>query len=275
MSGVVSGAALRPAQGAASVGFFREEFFRVLKSRQSALVIASVIYALVAMPYLLAKPHEELLIALRNWFGASMLDLRFFLFVWFDLVMNKIAVLIGVVLAAGIITDERSKGMLDVFLSKPLSPRRYFLLKLAAAIAVVTVIYMAAAIVSVIRFSNSVKGFDAKIFLLLASLHMMVAVFSVVFAGAMAVCFKHKLTAMLATIMVLFLLVGCAFLGFYDPRFQTLSLFNPFYHAVGLIGSIESIGPADVLAPILWLTAFNLATVMIGARFAGAIGRKD
>lgn len=249
MNSAVSGFAANTVRAEASAGFFREEFFRVLKSRQAALVIASVVYAMVTLPFLLAKPHEEVLIALRSWFGESHLDLRFFLFVWFDLVMNKISVLIGAVLAAGIITDERSKGMLDIFLSKPVSPRRYFLVKLAAAVAVVIVIYLAAVGAGAIRFSQAVKGFDTGIFLLLASVHMLVAVYSVVFAGTMAVYFRHKLSAMLATIMGLSILVGCAFLGFYDPRFQTPSLLNPFYHAVVLIGSIDSVGPLDALAP--------------------------
>ncbi len=271
MSAVEMNVAARPF----GVGFFRAEFFRVLKSRQAALVIASVIYSMVALPFLLARPHEEVLIAIRSWFGDSLLDLRLFLFVWFDLVMNKISVLIGAVLAAGIITDERGKGMLDIFLSKPVSPRRYFLVKLAAAAAVVIVIYLAAVFVGVFRFSTAVKGFDVGIFLLLASVHLLVAVYSVVFAGTMAVYSRHKLTAMLITIMALSILVGCAFLGFYDPRFQTPSLLNPFYHAVVLIGSIDSVGPADAIRPIRWLIGFNVVTALIGARRAAVIGQKD
>jgi ABC-2 type transport system permease protein len=262
------------ARAGASWGFFREEFFRVLKSRQAALVIAAVIYSTAALPFLLARPHEEVLIGLRSWFGESSLDLRLFLFVWFDLVMNKVCILIGVALAAGIMTDERSKGMLDIFLSKPISTRRYFLVKMAAA-AVVIVIYLAAAVAGVIRFSYAVKSFDAGIFLLLTSVHMLVAVYAVVFAGTMAVFFRHKLTAMLATIMILSVFVGCAFLVFFDPRFRTPSLLNPFYHAVVLIGSIDSVGLTDTIRPILWLTGFNVVTAMIGARRAAVIGRKD
>jgi ABC-2 type transport system permease protein len=275
MSSAVRSIAAKSAWAEPAVGFFREEFFRVLRSRQAALVIASVIYAMVALPFLLARPHEEILIALRSWFGESHLDLRFFLFVWFDLVMNKISVLIGAVLAAGIITDERSKGMLDIFLSKPVSPRRYFLVKLMAAAAVVIVIYLAAMLIGAIRFSYAVKGFDVGIFLLLASVHMLVAVYSIVFGGTMAVLFRHKLTAMLATVMLLSIFVGCAFLGFYDPRFRTPSLLNPFYHAVVLIGSIDGLGPADALRPLLWLIGFNVVTAMVGARRAAGIGQKD
>jgi ABC-2 type transport system permease protein len=275
MSSAVGSIAANSTRAEPAVGFFREEFFRVLKSRQSALVIGSVIYSMVALPFLLAKPHEEILIALRSWFGASRLDLRFFLFVWFDLVMNKITILIGAVLAAGIITDERSKGMLEIFLSKPVTPRRYFLVKLMAAAAVVVVIYLAAVLIGAIRFSYAVKGFDVGIFLLLASIHMLVAVYSVIFGGTMAVFFRHKLTAMLTTVMLLSILVGCAFLGFYDPRFQTLSLLNPFYHAVALIGSIDNFRMVDVMKPVLWLIGFNVVTATIGARSATAIGQKD
>ncbi len=275
MSSAVSSIAAKSARAEPAVGFFREEFFRVLKSRQAALVIAAVIYSMVALPFLLAKPHEEILIALRSWFGESRLDLRFFLFVWFDLVMNKISVLIGAVLAAGIITDERSKNMLDIFLSKPVSPRRYFLVKLMAAAAVVIVIYLAAVLAGAIRFSYAVKGFEVGIFLLLASVHMLVAVYSVVFAGTMAVFFRHKLTAMLTTVMMLSIFVGCAFLGFYDPRFRIPSLLNPFYHAVALIGSIDTFGLADVMKPVLWLIGFNVVTAMVGARRASGISQKD
>jgi ABC-2 type transport system permease protein len=275
MSSAVGSIAAKSARAELSVGFFREEFVRVLKSRQAALVIAALIYSMIALPFLLAKPYEEILIALRSWFGASRLDLRFFLFVWFDLVMNKITILIGAVFAAGIITDERSKGMLDIFLSKPVTPRKYFLVKLMAAAAVVVVIYLAAVLIGAIRFSYAVKGFDVGIFLLLASVHVLVAVYSVIFGGTMAVFFRHKLTAMLSTVMLLSILVGCAFLGFYDPRFQTLSLLNPFYHAVVLIGSIDSLRMVDVMNPVLWLMGFNIVTAMVGARRASAIGLKD
>jgi ABC-2 type transport system permease protein len=257
MSGGSGSIATHLVQSRVAVGFFREEFFRALKSRQAALIIAAMIYSMIAMPFLLAKPHEELLTAIQSWFGESQLDLRFFLFVWFDLVMNKITVLCGAVFAAGIITDERSKGILDIFLSKPVTPRRYFLMKLAAAAAVVVVIYILAVLVGVVRFSQSVKGFDVRIFLLLASVHILVAVYAVVFAGTMAVFFRHKLSAMLTTILVLSILVGMAFLGFYDPRFQTASLLNPFYHAVVLIGSIDGIGLTDVVRPVLWLVGFK------------------
>lgn len=265
----------RPIGSMAGMSFFREEFFRVLKSRQALLVILSVVYAMVALPFLLAKPHEEVLVAVRNWFGESQLDLRLFLFVWFDLVMNKISVLIGAVLGAGIITDERSKGTLDIFLSKPVSPRQYFLIKLAGAAAVVIVIYLTAMLVGAIRFSYAVKGFDSGLFLLMASVHLLVAVYSAVFAAAMAVYLRNKLSAMLITVITLSILVGCAFLGFYDPRFQTLSLLNPFYHAVVLIGAIDSVAPIDVLKPLTWLIGFNVTTAWIGARRAAAIGRRD
>jgi ABC-2 type transport system permease protein len=275
MSNAVGSLPAKSAWSEPAAGFFREEFFRVLQSRQAALVSAAVIYAMVALPFLLARPHEEMLIALRSWFGESRLDLRFFLFVWFDLVMNKISILIGAVLAAGIITDERSKGMLDIFLSKPVSPRRYFLVKLMAAATVVIVIYLAAVLIGVIRFSYAVNGFDVGIFLLLASVHMLVAVYSVVFGGTMAVCFRNKLTALLTTVMLLAIFVGCAFLGFYDARFRMLSLLNPFYHAVVLIGSIDTLRLTDVLKPVLWLIGFNVVTAMVGARRAAAIGQKD
>jgi ABC-2 type transport system permease protein len=275
MSGSAGGSVTHLVRGRAAVGFFREEFLRTLKSRQAALIIAAMVYSMIAMPFLLARPHEELLTALRSWFGESQLDLRFFLFVWFDLAMNKITVLCGAVLAAGIITDERSKGMLDIFLSKPVTPRRYFLVKLAAAAAVVVVIYIVVVLVGVARFSQSVKGFDVRIFLLLASVHLLVAVYAVVFAGTMAVFFRHKLSAMLTTIMVLSILVGLAFLGFYDPRFQTVSLVNPFYHAVVLIGSIDDIRLADVAKPVLWLVGFNVATALVGAHRATTIGGED
>jgi predicted RND superfamily exporter protein len=50
-----------------------------------------------------------------------------------------------------------------------------------------------------------------------------VAAYSVVFAATMAVFLRRKCAAMLAMIMALSIFVGCAFLGFYDPRFQTMS----------------------------------------------------
>jgi hypothetical protein len=53
------------------------------------------------------------------------------------------------------------------------------------------------------------------------------------------------------------------------------SLLNPFYHDVVLIGSIDTLGLADVLRPLLWLIGFNVVTAMVGARRAAGIGQKD
>jgi hypothetical protein len=57
--------------------------------------------------------------------------------------------------------------------------------------ALVIVIYLAAVFAGAIRFSHAVKGFDVGVFLLLASVHLLVAVHSVVFAGTMAVFFRY------------------------------------------------------------------------------------
>jgi hypothetical protein len=43
----------------------------------------------------------------------------------------------------------------------------------------------------------------------------------------MAVFFRHNGADMHATILALTILIGCAFLGFFEPRFRTPSLLNP------------------------------------------------
>jgi ABC-2 type transport system permease protein len=258
-----------------TLGFFREEFFRLLRARQALLLGAVLLYAVLALPFLLARPPEEVVTGLRTWFGGNRIELKLFLFIWFDLTMNKLCALAGALLAAGIVTEERSRGTLDLLLAKPITPRRYFAVKLGAAAAVFVALYALTVLVGVVRFSLGVPGFDVGVFLLLSSVHLLAGLFGVLLAGTLAQYFRHKLTATLVTVVVLTLLVGAAFLGFYAPQWRAVCLLNPFFHGVMLVGAADSVRAVDAVAPVLWLLGFNALVVAVGVHRAASLLREE
>lgn len=251
--------------------FLRQEYLRVLRSRQAMLGMGFLLYAVVGMPVILAKPHEEVLTAVRTWFGDAHFELKLFLFAWIDLAMNKISLFLGAILASGIVADERSKGTLDLFLSKPVTLRRYWRVKLLAAVAAFATMYAAAAAIGAVYFSLNVRGFAVGPFALMSLVHVFAACFAVVFAGTMAIVLRHKLTAMITSITALSLLVGFAFMGFYDPSLRGVAVLNPYYHGAALIDDIGDVRALDVLSAIAWLLAFNGLVFFIGSRRAAAL----
>jgi ABC-2 type transport system permease protein len=62
------------------------------------------------------------------------------------------------------------------------------------------------------------------------------------------------------------LLVGAAFLGFYNPAWRTASLVNPISLGVQALGHLDALGPAVLLPPMLALALLTAATVAVGAR---------
>lgn len=261
----------RPAARSPAWPFFRQEYLRVLRSRPAKLAAGFMIYALVSMPVVLAKPHEEMLAAVRTWFGQADFELKLFLFAWIDLAMNKIALFVGAILASGVVVDERSKGTLDLFLSKPVSLRRYWQVKVLAATAVFATLYAFTVAAGAVYFSFQVPAFSVGPFLLVSLVHVFAASFAVVFAGTMAVALEHKLTAMITSIGALTVLVGFTFIGFYDPGLRRVGMLNPFYHGVVLIERARDVRPLDVLSAIACLLAFHAVVLFLGSRRAAAL----
>lgn len=244
--------------------FFAQEYLRLMRGRLAIIIWAMIAYALLAIPFIMAKPHAELVAIFGGWLGAEGVHGKLILFIWVDASMNKLAIVIGPALSGGIIADEKAHGSFDLLLAKPIAPGDYFLIKLAAAAGALATFYLGAVLAALATFTWRVPGFPAGDFLALSAVHLFAALFSVSFAGLAAVVFGDRFRSMLASIVVLSLLVGAAFLGFYDPRLRTLSYANPFFNGVVLIGDLAHYGPLDILRPIAILIGFNAAVAALG-----------
>jgi hypothetical protein len=217
------------------------------------------------------KPQPDLVQAVETWLGAEAIPSKLVLLIWVDGAMNKLAFILGPVLAGGIIVEERARGLLDLLASKPIRAADYFTVKLAAAGAAFATFYAAGVLGAVPIFTWCVPGFDAGDFLALSAVHLFAGLFAVAFSGTMAVVIGRKLPGMLVSMMVLGTLVGFAFLGFIYPAYRGVSYLNPFFHGIVLIGSIDDYGAWDVLQPIGVLILFILAVAWVGRRRAAAL----
>jgi ABC-type transport system involved in multi-copper enzyme maturation permease subunit len=106
--------------------FFVQEFLRIMRGRLARLILALMIYSLIMVPFIMEKPPAELLQALASWLGPSEIQTKLILFVWIDASMNKFAVILGPVLARGIIVDERSRRVARCAYGKANSRSRLF-----------------------------------------------------------------------------------------------------------------------------------------------------
>src|SRR5262245_59128206 len=113
-----------------------------MRGRLARLILALMIYALVVLPVIMAKPPAELSQALGSWLGSEEIQTKLVLFAWIDASMNKFAVILGPVLAGGIIVYERSRGTLDLLMAKPIRAADYFTVKLAASRAAFASFYL-------------------------------------------------------------------------------------------------------------------------------------
>jgi ABC-type transport system involved in multi-copper enzyme maturation permease subunit len=251
--------------------FFVQDYLRIMRGRVAALVWAMIVYAVLAVPFILNGPQEEIVRALATWLGGEGIGSKLVLFIWVDATMNKLAIILGPVLAGGIIVEERARGSYDLLLSKPIAAGDYFTGRLAAASAALATFYLGAVVGALATFPWRVGGFDPGDFLALSVVHLFAALFSVTFAAMAAVLFGNRFTATLVSIIVIGVLVRLAFLGFYYPALRGPSYLNPFFNGVVLIGSLDHYGPIDVLRPILVLVGFNLLAAAIGRRRAVAM----
>jgi ABC-2 type transport system permease protein len=243
----------------------------IMRGRLAKLITALMLYTLIAVPFIMERPPKELVAFLAAWLGGAGIQSKLILFVWTDAAMNKLAVILGTVLAGGIIVDEKARGTLGLLLSKPLKAGNYFMIKLAASGAAFSTFYLAAMLGALATFPGRVPGFNAVDFLALSAVQLFTALFAVAFAGTMAVVFERKLAGMLVSIMVLGMLVSLAFLGFHYPEMRTVSYLNPFFIGVVLIGSIGRYNAINVATPIIVLIGFNILVAVIGRYRAAAI----
>ena len=94
----IAAASARRARADCPIGswpFFAQEYLRIMRSRLAMLIWAMLLYTLVALPFLMAKPPPELLQPLRSWLGSEAVQAKLILFMWVDAAMNKFAVILG------------------------------------------------------------------------------------------------------------------------------------------------------------------------------------
>jgi ABC-2 type transport system permease protein len=238
-----------------------------MHGRLAKLIWAMMIYAVVATPIMMANPPPEVVHAIAAWLGSEDIEAKVTLFIWVDAAMNKLAMMLGPVLAGGIMVDECSRRFLDLVASKPISAEDYFLIKLAAALAAF-ITYTAGALGALILFPFTMNSFSIRDFVALSAVHIFAGLFGVAFSATIAVLVGRKLPGMLLSFAVLGSLVGLSFLGFIYPSLRWISYLNPYFEGSVLIGSLDSYGAVDILRPIVVLIAFNLVVAWIGRRYA-------
>lgn len=243
----------------------RQEVRALLRARRTRLAVGIVLYAVLGAPFLLAKPPPHVAEAAATWFSGDDPAFSLFLFIWTDLALNKLSAILGVVLAGGIIREEQARGLLPLLWAKPITRTEYYLVKLAAAAIVFTLLIGGAGLLGLALFPWQIAGFRAGPFLVVSGVHLVGALFAVTFSGALAVLIRRRLGAMLTSLMVLMLLVGGAFLGFYNPAWADYTVVNPFSHAVWLLGHLDDLSAATVVRPLLVLLAIHAATITLGA----------
>jgi ABC-2 type transport system permease protein len=244
--------------------FFVQEYLRIMRSRLAVMIWIVLVYALVMLPFLMAKPPPELRGFIAAWLGPDAAEAKLLLFMWVDAAMNKFAIVLGPALASGIIVAERSRGMLDLFAAKPVRAGEYFTSKLAAASVALATFYTAACLGAILTLPWRVSGFDIPAFAALSVVHLFAVLFGATFSAAVATFFSRRLTGLLVSVAILGALVGLAFLGFYYPAYRTVSYLNPFFDGVVPIGSINRFRAFDILFPIALLVAFNAVFWLLG-----------
>lgn len=245
-------------------GLIRREVRALLRARRTRLAAGIVLYAVIGAPFLLARPPAHVAEAAATWFSGDP-AFALFLFVWTDLALNKMAAILGVVLAGGIVREDQARGLLPLLWAKPISRAQYYLVKLAAAAIVFALLLGGAGLLGLLLFPLRVEGFRAGPFVIVSAIHLIGALFAVTLSGAIATVIPRRLTAMLTSLVVLMLLVGTAFLGFYNPAWADYVALNPFYQAVWLLGQLDDLTVATALRPLAVLLPLHAAVVAFGA----------
>jgi ABC-2 type transport system permease protein len=243
------------------------DYRAMLRERKVQVVVGLYVYAVLVMPFLLSRPPAHMLSAIETWFHTTD-RFALFLYMWTDLTMNKIAVVAAVVVAGGVVARERDTGVLPLLLSKPIGRAHYFLVRLGAALAVLSTLYVAAHLAGAVYFARAVPGFRPGAFFASMSLHLFTVLFSGALAAAFGVLLKKRSLAMLVSLLVLFALMGGSFVGFYQPAWRTVSLVNPFSLGVEALAHLDALAPAHILMPMAALGALTLAAAGLGAAAA-------
>lgn len=247
--------------------FFRHEVWTLFRSRKSQTVGLLLIYTLIAVPFILKEPPAEIVEAVKSWFNNGS-TFVIFMFVWIDLALNKTITFLGALISAGIIVDERARNTLTLFLSKPIAIESYFASRALAAMTVFAWWYLLTAILGALTLPYRIEGFHRATFLALSLIHLFAGTFAVALSAAVAQSFEKKLSSLLFCMLTLSLLVGLAFLPFYDRDLWIVGALNPFFHAISIFGELDELTWGDVLWRVLLLAGWNVLALWYGIRRA-------
>lgn len=235
-----------------------------VRNRSTLLVFGLLFYAILLLPFLLAKPPPAMLQAMRVWFGEGS-PFVLFLFIWLDLALNKLAAIAGAILAAGLVIQEQAQRQLILYWSKPITPQQYFLTRLIALLIIVSGLFLMIMLLGLLWFPWHVAEFRPGPFILLSLVQLGAALFAVNFSAMIAVLIRRQLTALLISISLLLLLVSTAFLALYQPAWKNFLWFNPFYHGVSLMGQLSNLTGWTILQPICFLIGINLIVIALAS----------
>ena len=231
-----------------------------VRARTTMIALAMLAYALVGLPFLLSKPPEHVEEALLGWFGTAE-RFQLFLYLWTDVAMNKVFGLLAVILAGQTLVQERDMGVLDVLRSKPVSLRDLFLVRAASAIVVLWGLYALTALVGVVWFSWAVEGFRPGVFLVSSLVHAGAVGFGGALAATLAVVLARRTMGLVVSLIVVFSLMGGAFLGFYNPAWAGVAMINPFALGVQAVGHAADLRVEHVVPPLLGTLAATALTL--------------
>lgn len=243
------------------------DYRAAMRERKTWIAGAMLLYAVLGVPLILARPPPHVREAIAAFFHDSD-PFVVFMFVWLDLVMNKVVGFLPVVLASGVLLRERDTGVLALLAAKPISIARYFVVRTVSVCAVMLTLYVGAQLLAALWFSGRVAGFRPTTFLAAMSLHVFAALFATAFAAAVAVAVGRRGASALVSLVALSLLVGLALLGFYQPAWGTFVLANPLTLGSLALGHLGALGPGVLLPPMLALTLLTVLAIAAGARFA-------
>ena len=246
---------------------FLLDYKRTLRDRKTWLSLGMLVYAVLSMPLVVARPPAHVAEALELWFG-NVSPFSMFMFVWIDLAMNKVIAFLPVVLASGILLTERDTGVLAVLAAKPLGLPRYFVLRATSACLVMFTLHLVTHALGLLWFPSRIDGFDRAVFSLAMALHAFAAVFATALTATIAVMVRRRLGSALVGLGVLATLVGLALIGFYQPAWRTVSYLNPITLGSLSVGKLETLNVRFILVPIVALVALTSLTLWIGAGFA-------
>ena len=267
MSATVSNAVPNPLL---SPALWRLELGRRLHERKTKGLALLYLGALLAAPTLLEKPPPHLLAAVQTWFGGDD-PFGLFMYVWTDLAMNKLAVLTGVAMGAGALVEERADRSLILFMTKPVTPAGLYVLRVGSAVLATAALYLITQLIGLALFSAQIDGFRPLGFLISGLVHVWAPIFATCVSALCAVAIGRQLGAALVSVLVLFSLVGGAFLGVYNPAWADVLAFNPFTQSVAGVTFLQSQSFATLTGPVLGLIVLNLTLLAVGARLARRI----